>query len=449
MQPPDYITKAASRGLELLADGFGGDGLTEKTISAARAMAAGEISDEKIVSANAWAARHAVDLEASKNRDSTDPEWPGAGAVAHFLWGIDPLDPAPARAWLASHADMIQNPKTMTDLFIYGDIGQPSADKPRISAAAFLAQLNTIAPGERINVRIHSNGGSVSEAAAIYNAIAAHPGGADTQIDGIAASAAAYIAMAGQKIRMAGNAMLMIHNVSAIAEGNAEEMRRMAIVVDQFSATIVPAFAARSGMTKEQIVKMMSTDTYFTATQAKALGFIDEITGDLNLAASLTLPVHGSVDKAPRAMSEPLTISAEDKSFITNLREFFTGKHAAPDPMAALQSELSNVRSEVTATKNALLEVTNSRDAALAELAEIRNKIETPEATEAKVSALVNARLAAAGINPIQRDPNAAPTSGREISAQLAAITDPGQRSIFVKAHRAEIYAAANAEKIN
>ena len=112
MKPPDYIISAAKRGLELLADGYGGDGLTEGTKDAARRMAAGEISDEKIVKANAWAERHAVDLDAGKNSNADDKEWPGAGAVAHYLWGINPLSPDAASEWFKRQAEKIQNPKS-------------------------------------------------------------------------------------------------------------------------------------------------------------------------------------------------------------------------------------------------------------------------------------------------------------------------------------------------
>jgi len=67
------------------------------------------MSDDKVIRANAWGARHAVDLQAGQNSDPDDPRWPGAGAVAHYLWGIDPLDPAPARAWLEREARRIQD----------------------------------------------------------------------------------------------------------------------------------------------------------------------------------------------------------------------------------------------------------------------------------------------------------------------------------------------------
>lgn len=105
---PEYIRDAAAKGLQLRAEGFGGDGLVERTIREARAMANGEITADKVVRANAWGARHAVDLRAPSNSDPADDGWPGAGAVAHYLWGIDPTDPDPARAWFERKSEAVK-----------------------------------------------------------------------------------------------------------------------------------------------------------------------------------------------------------------------------------------------------------------------------------------------------------------------------------------------------
>lgn len=118
MEVPEYVARAAARGLDLRAEGYGGDGLADSTIREARQMADGEASDSKIVRANAWAARHAVDLEAPQNTDRDHPDWPGAGAVAHYLWGIDPTDPAPARRFFEREAARIQERTTMQDIEI-------------------------------------------------------------------------------------------------------------------------------------------------------------------------------------------------------------------------------------------------------------------------------------------------------------------------------------------
>lgn len=108
VQPPAYIRDAAQKGLDYYREGRGGDGLTDGTIREARAMASGTMSDEKVIRANAWGARHEVDLRAPQNSDPDHPDFPGAGAVAHYLWGIDPTDPGPARRWLAREAERIR-----------------------------------------------------------------------------------------------------------------------------------------------------------------------------------------------------------------------------------------------------------------------------------------------------------------------------------------------------
>jgi hypothetical protein len=102
------MASAARKGLAFRADGYGGDGLADRTIREARQIADGQMSDDKVIRANAWAARHAVDLEAPQNSDGNHPDYPGAGAVAHYLWGIDPTDPGPARRWLEREAERIR-----------------------------------------------------------------------------------------------------------------------------------------------------------------------------------------------------------------------------------------------------------------------------------------------------------------------------------------------------
>jgi len=106
---PTYIQDAATKGLEYNAEGLGGDGLVERTIREAREMANGNISEDKVIRANAWGQRHLVDLDAPKNSDPNNDEFPGAGAVAFYLWGINPLDPEPAMTWFARKAEAIKN----------------------------------------------------------------------------------------------------------------------------------------------------------------------------------------------------------------------------------------------------------------------------------------------------------------------------------------------------
>mgnify|MGYP003654494729 CR=1 FL=1 len=119
--PPGYIRGAARKGLEYNRAGLGGDGLTDQTIREARLMADGQVSDDKAIRTSAWGARHAVDLEAPQNRDPQDPGFPGAGAVAHYLWGIDPLDPGPARAWFDRQAELIREGEMASSRIVGGE----------------------------------------------------------------------------------------------------------------------------------------------------------------------------------------------------------------------------------------------------------------------------------------------------------------------------------------
>ena len=115
---PAYMRAAARRGLELYEEGLGGAGLTAKTIREARLMAEGQVSDDKWVRTAAWIARHMPDLDAPKNSNRQDPEYPGPGLVAHLLWGSGPTKRAAERAM--SYADGVvarieAEERTMTD----------------------------------------------------------------------------------------------------------------------------------------------------------------------------------------------------------------------------------------------------------------------------------------------------------------------------------------------
>ena len=105
---PVYIRAAARKGLDYYGQGLAGDGLVARTVREARDMAAGRITEDKVVRANAWGARHLVDLDAPKNSDSSNDQFPGPGAVAFYLWGINPLNPEPAMNWFARQAERVQ-----------------------------------------------------------------------------------------------------------------------------------------------------------------------------------------------------------------------------------------------------------------------------------------------------------------------------------------------------
>lgn len=156
-----------------------------------------------------------------------------------------------------------------------------------VSSKSFIDELKKHA-GKKLTVRINSPGGVVTEGFAIFNALKRHKGGVIVQIDALAASMATYIALVGAPIRMAENAFFMIHNVSGVAIGTAEEIRRYADMAEKMEKNIVAAYVARTGKTEEEIKEKMEDETWFTAEEAKDFGFVDEVTDPIEAAACLS-----------------------------------------------------------------------------------------------------------------------------------------------------------------
>ncbi len=140
-------------------------------------------------------------------------------------------------------------------------------------------------------------GGSVFDAVAIHNALKRHAGPVTVWVDGIAASAASYIAMAGDEIVMPENAFLMIHDPAGLVMGTAEDMRAMAEALDKVKGSLVSGYAAKSGRTTEEVSGLMSAETWFDASDAVAQGFADRLIEPVRIAARFDI---GRFRNAPR-----------------------------------------------------------------------------------------------------------------------------------------------------
>jgi hypothetical protein len=112
---PQYIRSAARKGLDYYGKSLAGAGVVARTVREAREMAQGRVSEDKVIRANAWAARHLVDLDVPRNTNPDNDEFPGAGAVAFYLWGIDPTDPQPAMNWFEEKSDAIKADREEAD----------------------------------------------------------------------------------------------------------------------------------------------------------------------------------------------------------------------------------------------------------------------------------------------------------------------------------------------
>jgi ATP-dependent Clp protease, protease subunit len=136
-----------------------------------------------------------------------------------------------------------------------------------------------------VNLRTNSPGGSVFAGVAIYNTLTRHPARIEVDVDGVAASIASVIAMAGDEIRMASNSLMMIHDPMGFAMGGSRDMRKTADLLDQVKGVIVDTYAKRTGTAAPKVGKMMADETWMTAAEAVNLGFASQITEEQRIAA--------------------------------------------------------------------------------------------------------------------------------------------------------------------
>ncbi len=173
---------------------------------------------------------------------------------------------------------------TGAEIVIYDEIGAFG-----IPAKACLDELKALGPVAELTVRINSPGGSVFDGVAIYNALKRHDAAITVWIDGIAASIASMIAMAGDEIVMPENAMLVLHDPSGLVAGTASDMRAMAEALDRMKAGMVAAYQDKSGRDDTEIETLMSGETWLSAQDAVALGLADRVEQPVRMAAHFDL----------------------------------------------------------------------------------------------------------------------------------------------------------------
>jgi ATP-dependent Clp endopeptidase proteolytic subunit ClpP len=162
----------------------------------------------------------------------------------------------------------------MAEILIYDDIGPEWAGM--VSAKGILDAIAAVPSDEPLVIRVNSPGGSVNEALAIYNAIERR-GDVTIAIDGLAASSASFIAMAGKQIVIAANAMMMIHNPWTFAIGDGDELRKTASVLDKYAGQLASAYANRAKKPVSEIAAAMDAETWYTAQEALTFGLVDGI----------------------------------------------------------------------------------------------------------------------------------------------------------------------------
>jgi ATP-dependent Clp protease protease subunit len=207
---------------------------------------------------------------------------------------------------------MIARGGAAADVFIYEDVGESFFGG--VSAKQFASDLKGIGSIETINLHINSPGGQVFEGLAIYRQLVDHPARVVTHVDGLAASIASVIAMAGNEIRIAEAGFMMIHNASAIGIGDASEMRRLADLLDTTTGSIADVYAARTGLGRDDLLTMMNAETWLSAPEAVDKGFANEAVANLKVTAhAVDSEKHGFRHLPQSLLKKPLLDAAKER----------------------------------------------------------------------------------------------------------------------------------------
>lgn len=182
---------------------------------------------------------------------------------------------------------MVNKANDRGEIWLYGIIGSDFFGDG-VTAKQFATDLKKLGAVSTIDLRINSDGGVVTDARAMYNLLVEHKAKVITHIDGIAASAASFVAMAGAEIEIAEGGFVMIHNARGVTIGEAEDHERMATVLRQVNQTIVDTYVARTKQDDKKIKKWMADETWFDGKEAVANGFADRIVENMKVAASIS-----------------------------------------------------------------------------------------------------------------------------------------------------------------
>lgn len=204
----------------------------------------------------------------------------------------------------------------VADLWIYDYIGIDPWDGSGVGAKAFIDELTALpASVTALRVHVNSGGGDVFDGVAIANALRAQSTEksrtVEVLIEGLAASAATLITSAGDSIRIAQNALMMIHDPSALVWGPAAEMRKMAEVLDTVRDAIVATYRWVSPLSAEKLAELMAATTWMDADEAVKNGLATDVIAAVKVEASLrpeVLARLGTIPDAYRAQAEPLVI---------------------------------------------------------------------------------------------------------------------------------------------
>ena len=205
------------------------------------------------------------------------------------------------------------------EIYIYGAIGDDWFGEG-ISAKRFRRELKDLGDPKSIDLHIDSFGGSVFDARTIYTLLTEHKAKIDVSIDGTAASAASFIAMAGDSIKIAEGGFFMIHEASGFTYGDAAKHEKTASLLRTVNGTILNTYASRTKLEEQKLADWMAEETWFTGSEAVAAGFADEVIADKRVAASAPNAVVAAYKRLPKELQTSKVVRTKVHELLEGLR---------------------------------------------------------------------------------------------------------------------------------
>lgn len=220
----------------------------------------------------------------------------------------------------------------MNEIAIYSDIDSQTGFGPQALREA-LAE----AGGGPMTIRLNSEGGNVIDGLACYNLLRSYKGETTVVIDGMALSIASLVVCGADKVQMAENAWLMVHNPHNQAAGDGNDMREMAGLLDGMRDQLATVYTAKSKKPKEEILQLMEAETWMTGPQALEAGFVDEVTASLEVAAEFDA---SRFSKPPRQKLTPLETAVANEIPALPGETITWNQHKEPDMAEASFKDL-------------------------------------------------------------------------------------------------------------
>ena len=190
------------------------------------------------------------------------------------------------------------------ELTLYGEISNETWWGDEVTPKEFKADLDKLGEIDTLNIYINSPGGDVFAGQTIYSILKRHKAHKNVYIDGLAASIASVIAMAGNRIFMPKNSMMMIHNPWTVGMGNAGDFRKLAEDLDKIRESLIASYENQSILTKDEIIEIMDNETWLTANECEEYGFCHVVEEEKQIAASIDVEILERYRNTPKGLME-------------------------------------------------------------------------------------------------------------------------------------------------